>query len=136
MTAFMRLVTLIWMLVSLPSVRIYAGPASPGGAMQTGHPVRLAIIVEEPSATIAGDLLTERLSTPEWGQLLERAEIDRVYREQGLSATNAGYLKLGQVLGADGLLLLSALSEGTNQFLQARLVAVGPGVVIGSLRSR
>ena len=42
---------------------------------------------------------------------------------------------MGQVLGADGLLLLSGLAEGTNHFLQARLVAVKPGVVIGLVRS-
>jgi hypothetical protein len=52
-----------------------------------------------------------------------------------LSAANKDNLKLAQILGADGLLLLDAAKEGTNQFLTARLVAVKPGVVVGSFRS-
>src|SRR5205807_2945480 len=95
--------------------------------------VRVALVVEESSATTAADLLTAELSTKDRIQLLERTEIDRIYREQGLSAANKDYLKLGQILGADGLLLLSRLREGTNQFLAARLVAVKTGVVIGAV---
>jgi hypothetical protein len=109
---------------------------------QAAHPpglkapsVRLAIISEEPSATSVADVLTAELSPNPGLQLLERNEIDKAYREQALSAGNKDYLKLGQILGADGLLLFSALAEGPNHFLQARLVAVKPGVVIGSVRS-
>jgi len=47
-----------------------------------------------------------------------------------LSAGNKDYLKLGQVLGADGLLLLDIVNEGTNQSLNIRLMAVKPGVVL------
>ena len=81
------------------------------------------------------DLLTVQFSKNRSLQLLERAEIQRIHREQSLSVANRDYLKLGQLLGADGLLLLSPLKENTNQFLQARLIAVKPGVVIASVRS-
>jgi hypothetical protein len=104
-------------------------------AQTNGSSLRLAIVAQEPSAIAAADLLTVELSQKEQITLLERTEIDRVFREQGLSAANKDYLKLGQLLGADGLLLLESVKEGTNQFLSLRLVAVKPGVVIGSMRT-
>ena len=93
-------------------------------------PARLAVVVESPGAASIGDLLTVELSQQPQLQLLERNEIEKVYREQGLAAGGKGYLKLGQVLGADGLLLVDAAKDGTNQFVNFRLVAVKPGVVL------
>ena len=93
-------------------------------------PVRLAILPETAEAVAAADVLTADFTKIDKVQLLERAEIEKVYREQGLSAENKDYLKLGQVLGADGLLLLDTSKEGTNQLLDVRLVAVTPGVVL------
>jgi hypothetical protein len=96
----------------------------------------LAIVPESPSLSSAADVLTAQFSTKGAVQLLERTEIDKVYREQQLSSENKNYLKFGQVLGADGLLLLSVLADGTNQFLETRLIAVKPGVAISSTRLR
>lgn len=104
-------------------------------AQTNNSPARLAIISESSAAVTVIDLLTVELSAKPYLQLLERAQIEKIYREQGLSAGNKDVLKLGQVLGADGLLLLTPVSEGTNQFMQVRLVAVKPGVVIVSVRS-
>jgi hypothetical protein len=101
---------------------------------QAKRGLRLAVITEVPSAAAAADLLTAELSKQDTLHLLERSEIERIYREQVLAAANKDYLKLGQVLGADGLLLLSSLNEGTNQFVQARLVAVKPGAILASVR--
>ncbi len=117
-------------LLSLP----WTPQAQAASAVASSAPIRVAIISEQPAALPAADLLTVKLSGQNSLQLLERAEIDKVYREQALSAANRDYVKLGQVLGANGVVLLSPLTDGTNQFLQARLVAVGPGVIIGSLR--
>jgi len=97
---------------------------------QTNGPVRLALISENDPAATAADVLTAQFSGNQKIQLLERNQIARVYREQGLSAANTDYLKLGQILGADGLLLLQTATEGTNQFLNVRLMAVKPGVVL------
>lgn len=103
---------------------------------QTNIPsARLAIVSESSSVLSAADLLAVELSAKPQLQLLERAQIEKVYREQGLSAGNKDALKLGQLLGADGLLLLTPVTEGTNQFVQVRLVAVKPSVVIASVRS-
>lgn len=93
---------------------------------------RLAIISENPSLAAAADVLTTQFTNQSQLTLLERDQIQKVYREQALSAGNTDYLKLGRILGADGLLLLRASSEGTNEFLSARLVAVKPGVVLVS----
>jgi hypothetical protein len=97
---------------------------------QTNAPARLALISESSDASTAADVLTSELSSNPKIQLLERNEIEKIYREQGLSAANKDYLKLGQILGADGLLLMETVKEGTNQFLNVRLIAVKPGVVL------
>lgn len=97
---------------------------------QTNTPVRLAIVAESGDAALAADLLTAQLPDDNRFQLLERDEIDKVYHEQGLSAANRDDIKLGRILGADGLLLLNVVrtSQATN--LMARLIAVKPGVVL------
>jgi len=101
---------------------------------QTNMPARLAIVSETDDTAAAADLLTAQLSSQPNIQLLERDQITRVYREQSLSKANTDYLKLGQVLGADGLLLLEKVQEGGNQFLRVRLVAVKPGVMLEAER--
>jgi Ca2+-binding EF-hand superfamily protein len=97
---------------------------------QTNGTVRLALVSESPDALAAADVLTAELSSHKNLQLLERNEIERVYREQGLSAANTDYLKLGQVLGADGLLLLDINKTPQATNLTTRLVAVKPGAVL------
>ena len=64
--------------------------------------------------------------------LLERNEIEKVYREQGLSAENKDFLKLGHILGADGLLLLDVVRTKFETNLTARLIAVKSGVVLSA----
>ena len=97
---------------------------------QTTAPIRLALVAETSDATVAADFLTTELSAHGSLQMLERNEIAKVYREQTLSAGNKDYVKLGKVLGADGLLLLETVTEGSSKFLNVRLVAVKPGVVL------
>jgi hypothetical protein len=93
-------------------------------------PVRLAILAPDPEISSAADLLTVGFSQQTNVTLLERAEIERVYREQALEASNKGYLKLGQILGADGLCLLETTRGNDRRLLSLRLVAVKPGVVV------
>jgi len=97
---------------------------------QTNDTARLALVPVSGDAAPVSDLLTASLSGNPRVHLLERNEIERVYREQSLSAANKDFVKLGQILGADGLLLLETAKEGTNQSLNVRLVAVKPGVVL------
>ncbi|HWC60983.1 MAG TPA: hypothetical protein VHC44_14910 [Verrucomicrobiae bacterium] len=80
------------------------------------------------------DLLAVEFSKANYIHLLERAEIARVYREQTLAAGNGDYLKLGQVLGADGLLFLGTNTIGSDQFLTIDLIAVKAGVILSEQR--
>jgi Ca2+-binding EF-hand superfamily protein len=99
-------------------------------AAQTNAPVRLALVSETDETFAAADVLTAELSGHKNVQLLERNEIEKVYREQGSSAANKDYLKLGQILGADGLLLLDVVRTPQTTNLMARLIAVKPGVIL------
>jgi len=97
---------------------------------QSNEPVRLALITETDEASAASDVLTAQLSGNPKLHLLERNEIEKVYREQGLSAANRDYLKLGRILGADGLLIFDIVRTKPATNLMARLIAVKPGVVL------
>ena len=97
---------------------------------QTNGPVQLALIAESAEATTAADVLTAQLSDNPKIHLLERDEIEKIYREQGMSAANRDDLKLGRILGADGLLLLDIVRTPQTTNLTARLIAVKPGVVL------
>ena len=99
-------------------------------AQNSPAPVRLAIVSESTDTVAAADLLTAELSKNDGVQLLERTEIEKVIREQQLSLNNLDCLKLGHLLGADGLLALQSVAEGTNLFLSVQLVAVKPGVIL------
>ena len=99
-------------------------------AQSNPAPVRLAIVSESSDTVAAADLLTAEFSKNDRVQLLERTEIEKVIREQQLSLKNLDCLKLGHLLGADGLLALQSVTEGTNIFLNAQLVAVKPGVIL------
>ena len=97
---------------------------------QSNEPVRLALISATDETSAVSDVLTARLSTDQKVHLLERNEIERVYREQGMSAANRNDLKLGRILGADGLLLLDIVKTPQATNLAMRLIAVKPGVVL------
>jgi hypothetical protein len=105
---------------------LLAWPAS----AQANLPVRLALIAESADTAAASDVLTVELSRHSDVRLLERNEVERIYREQGLSAANQDYLKLGRMLGADGLLILQGSKVREPLRLSVRLVAVKPGVTL------
>src|SRR5580700_11198970 len=73
----------------------------------TNEAVRLAVVPESDESALLANVLTAQLSGNPRIHLLERAEIDRIYREQGISAADTDNVKLGRILGADGLLLLN-----------------------------
>jgi len=99
---------------------------------QSNAPVRLAVIVDSEEVASPGNVLTFELSRNPQVVLLERSEIQKVYREQGLSAENKNYVKLGQMLRADGLCLLEIIRTGMQTNLSMRVVAVKPGVVLAN----
>ncbi|NBV23280.1 MAG: hypothetical protein EBS05_15335 [Proteobacteria bacterium] len=109
-----------------------AAPATPGNPASSA--LKLAILAAGPDVRPVADLLTVLLSQSPGVTLLERAEIERAWREQSLSASGRSSLvKLGEILGADGVLLLETNSVAGQNNLSARLVAVKTGVTLGHL---
>ncbi|MEA3209910.1 MAG: hypothetical protein QOE70_2967 [Chthoniobacter sp.] len=94
---------------------------------------RLAVIADAALAAPA-DLLTARLSQDAGFEVLERAELDRILREQSLPSSiaddPAGAVKVGALLGADALLLVQKIVIAGNALVQARFVRVHPGLIL------
>ncbi|MEN9573840.1 MAG: hypothetical protein RL514_1695 [Verrucomicrobiota bacterium] len=110
-----------------------APPVAAPGSPASGS-LKLAIVAPGAETRPVADLLTVSLSQAPGVTLLERTEIDRVWREQSLAAAGRGSLvKLGEVLGADGVLLMETNSAAGQTNLSARLVAVKTGVTLGQL---
>ncbi len=105
-------------------------PASQERIQQT----RLAILAEAASTSQPADLLAVLSREPQI-ELLDRLEIQKTFREQQLSVLGQDYIKLGRLAGADGLVVLELVSDGKGQQLQARVVAVKPVVILGSVRA-
>jgi hypothetical protein len=91
--------------------------------------VRLAVIADE-AAGAEAELLAVELS--QRVPLVERQEIDRVLAERHLPTTDRALAGLGQLLGAQGLVLVRGQRVGTNTLLEARFIAVNAGVVLES----
>jgi hypothetical protein len=91
--------------------------------------VRVAIVADTEAAQPAADVLTAALSSDGRIQLVERTELNRVIAEQALVVWRDP-LRIGQLLGADGVVLLGLSGTESNQTLRFRLMAVKPGVVI------
>lgn len=105
-----------------------------GGFALKASPARLAIVPETPELDEVADVLTADFSKETGVQLLERSQVEKAFHEQEQATASADPLKLGALLGADGLLLLQTGNHETNRFVNVQLVAVNPGVVLSSQR--
>src|SRR5687768_4621346 len=86
---------------------------------------KLGIVPQDSELSLPSDLLTVELSTSGGVQLLERADLQRIIKEQRLSAAlSENALKLGELSGADGLIVLSLAARSTNPVLNLRLLGV------------
>ena len=95
------------------------------------EPVKVAVVFETPDLAASADVLTTVLSSQDGIVLLEREKIGQIVSEQALSIlVGAEMLKLGSLLGADGIIALQVTNEGTNQMLGTRLISVRHGVVL------
>jgi len=95
--------------------------------------LRIAIVPADPRCAVQAELLTVEFSRAEHGvTLLERAEVERIRREQNLTArSSADFARLGQALGAQGVLVLDVFEQKDTTNLTAKLIAVQPGVALG-----
>jgi hypothetical protein len=91
-------------------------------------PVPRVGIISDAGARKEADLLMVELQKAKC-DLVEHDEIKKIVSEQALQAgmNRAESLRVGQMLKADGLILMSS---GTNDLLTVRVVAVAPGVVV------
>ncbi len=104
-------------------------------AQSGAKPARLAILAADPALGAASDVLTAALSSDSTVSLLERNEIDRVLSEQRLTASGLATqngARLGRLLAADGLVFLETAKINDNPTLTVRIVAAGPGVIVGA----
>lgn len=111
---------------------------APLPASQPAQTLPQLAIISDPSLEDLADLLTAALSARPDLRLLERQRIDAALKEQQLAASgleDPQTLKLGQLLGADGLLILQRTTSAGKPVLAARLVAVHPGVVLWSMHA-
>jgi hypothetical protein len=95
--------------------------------------ISLAVTTDNESLQPASDLLAAELSHQEGIALLERAKVELVLREQRLSLgglSSKECLNLGQLLGADGLLVLGEEDGQQPPRVYLRLVAVKTGVIL------
>lgn len=106
--------------------------AAVGTAPAASGSPRLAIVPLAEGLRPLADLLLAELSAKPGITLLERAEIDRVFREQSLNVANTGALKLGELLNAQGLVLLETNAMAGGAVASVRFVAVGPGVLLSA----
>jgi hypothetical protein len=106
----------------------------PIGRAEPARAIRMAIVSEEEAVGPAADFLTAELSKDNRLALLERDQITKVLNEQALAMASSGgrdYLKVGELLGADGLLVLTLAEKDDRKVVSCRLVAVKPGVDLG-----
>lgn len=121
-----------WGLLALLTVPAF-GPAAESSETSARKPA--VGIISVPELRRAADVLTVALSSDSALTLLERNEIDRVLNEQHLSASglaSENYARLGRLLGADGLVFLDTAKINDQPVLSVRIVAAGPGVIVGA----
>ena len=94
--------------------------------------IRLAVSATGGPAAELSDLLTTELAAMPGVTMLERAELDKVVREQAVTSTSsAALVKAGAVLGADGIIVLDARKLATRTWVALRIVGVRHGVALG-----
>jgi hypothetical protein len=99
-------------------------------------PVKIAIIGDISFYRDKIPLLIENFSSDNRIQVLEREEIDRILSEKELLLKDksiAGTMKVGKMLGADGVMILQAISYEGKNYVGIRLVSVRAGIALSSL---
>lgn len=95
---------------------------------------RIAILGDLDKNLAEIDLLTEKLSKESGVIMVERSDIEKVLREQEIAAfgasSSADPIKTGQLLGAQGVIIVKAFEFEGKSMLSARLVAVESGAII------
>ena len=101
-----------------------------GAEVRAAEP-KIAILPITPESKELADVLTFKWSLTGGATLLERNEINKILAENSLIGNaSINYVQVGQLLGADGLVIMETFKTGTTNWLAMRLVAVSPGIVL------
>jgi len=115
------------------ATKSFVGSAKGGESSRPVRPARVAVISGPGVPGEIADHLAARLSGIAAIELFERDRLAAVLKEQELDAMQLnGALELGQLTGVDGIVLLSVDGKPSSGRLVLRLVATGPGAVVGS----
>lgn len=94
---------------------------------------RVALISPKNDPDGVAALLFANLSEQDRVELVERDQLNSILREQALSAGQSSeFVKLGELVDAQGLLILGHSTNDGARFLTIRLVATGPGAVVAN----
>jgi hypothetical protein len=97
--------------------------------------IRVAIVPVQAAAEAPADVLTASFHNVTNLTLVERVEVDKLFGEQKLlSAQAMDCARVGQLLRADGLVLLQPITTPSATNLAVRLVSTGSGVVLDVLQ--
>lgn len=110
--------------VTITTAALLCAIATPAWAQNTS----LAVVATDRTLDPLADLLTVELSKQAGVTLLERGEVNRILREQQLTAFGgSNYVTLGQLLRADGVIALRRARVHQQELLVVDLVSVGLG---------
>ena len=98
------------------------------------EPVKLAIVGNTAQHHAIMDMLTEKFSRQLRLTLLERNDIDYIIKEHKFVATALATngLRIGQLLGADGVIIVSTVKVNDKDYIYLRLVSVKAGIIIAT----
>ncbi len=95
-------------------------------------PIKIAIIGDTGKFRPQMDLLSAELLKKPGLAILDRADTDKILEEHSilLSDVSKSSIRIGKLLGADGVILLKEFEAEGKKYSSARLVAVKPGVIV------
>lgn len=92
-------------------------------------------VLAAPAAENAGAILLAEFSAGTFAEFVEREGIDAILQETNLAISmGSDALRVGQLVGADGILFLEEVAEGEQRLLATHLIATRPGVVLDVVR--
>jgi hypothetical protein len=105
-----------------------------GSILSAAEPVKLAIIAKPGKHRYNIDMLTEKFSKQPHCTLLERNDIDYIIKEHKLTALAIvkNGIRIGQLIGADGVIIVSTVKVNDKNYIYLRLASVKSGVIIGT----
>lgn len=103
-------------------------------AKTADKPVKIAIIGKPGKHKAEIDLLTEKFSRNQNIHVLDRVDIDYIIKEHAIAASEIAKkgIRIGELVGADGMIIFSDVEVQGKKYAYLRLVGVKTGLVFGT----